>query len=252
MNNLRVSIITVCYNSSQSIERAIQSVIMQSYKNIEYLIIDGYSSDETLDVINKYKDRITKVVSEKDDGIYDAMNKGIKIATGDIIYFLNSDDLLYDANVIIDIVGEFQNSHADLIYGRVRRVKVPDNILPYIRDHIIRDKYDLLDKNICHQAIFFKKKSFDEFGLFNVNYRVYADYDWLLSAFSKPIASKSIERHIAIYNYQGFSYKEGLRSIQEKADIIRAHFPFYIFAYYSMRYVLLRKIKTKLKSLRSL
>jgi len=90
---MKVSVITVCYNAVDCIENAIKSVLSQTYKNIEYIIIDGMSTDGTFDIINNYRDKISTFISEKDNGIYDAMNKGIGIAAGDVIYFLNSDDI---------------------------------------------------------------------------------------------------------------------------------------------------------------
>lgn len=104
---MKVSIITVCYNSAETIEKTIQSVISQSYQDIEYIIIDGGSYDGTLDILTKYRSKLSKVVSESDDGIYDAMNKGIALATGDIIGILNSDDCYSNSDVIESIVSAF-------------------------------------------------------------------------------------------------------------------------------------------------
>ena len=100
----KISIITVCYNSAKTIEDTIQSVVNQTYDNIEYIVIDGVSTDNTLEIINKYKNQITTIICEKDKGIYDAINKGIDLATGDIIANLNSDDFYIDNNVIADVV----------------------------------------------------------------------------------------------------------------------------------------------------
>lgn len=108
---MKVSIITVCYNSEEYIEEAVKSVLFQTYQNIEYIIIDGKSTDGKLNIINKYKDRISKIMSEKDEGIYDAMNKGAQVATGDIIYFLNSDDRLIDKDVIMDAAKKFEENN---------------------------------------------------------------------------------------------------------------------------------------------
>ena len=102
--NTKISIITVCYNSAKTIEDTILSVINQTYNNIEYIIVDGLSTDNTLEIVNKYQDKIAKVVSEKDAGLYDAINKGIGLATGEIIANINSDDFYIDNNVIADVV----------------------------------------------------------------------------------------------------------------------------------------------------
>ena len=119
---MKVSIITITYNSAATVEDTLKSVVNQDYPNIEYLIIDGKSKDSTLQIVDKYKDKITKIVSEKDKGLYDALNKGIGLATGDIVGMLHSDDLYASNHVISDIVKTFENNpgaegvYADLVF----------------------------------------------------------------------------------------------------------------------------------------
>ena len=115
--SLKVSIITIAYNADNSIEDTIKSVLSQSYNNIEYIIIDGNSSDNTLDICKKYSSKISKIVSEKDKGIYDAMNKGIAIATGDVIGILNADDFYLNDAIVESIVNKFKNTSADAVYA---------------------------------------------------------------------------------------------------------------------------------------
>ena len=114
---MKVSIITVCYNSAKTIKRTIKSVAEQDYEEIEYIIIDGGSTDGTLDIIDRYKDKISVLVSEPDEGIYDAMNKGIARATGDIIGFMNSDDWYADG-AIVAIAEAFKKTEAEIVYGK--------------------------------------------------------------------------------------------------------------------------------------
>ena len=114
---MKVSIITVVYNNNKTISDAIESVINQSYKNIEYIVIDGGSTDGTVDVVKDYGSRIDKFISEPDNGIYDAMNKGVRLATGDVIGFINSDDLLNSEDCIECIVKRIVESDADIVYG---------------------------------------------------------------------------------------------------------------------------------------
>ena len=122
---MKISIITVCYNSDKTLEKTINSVVSQDYKNIEYIIIDGGSNDNTLNIINKYKDNITTIVSEKDKGIYDGINKGIKKATGDIISLIHANDTFVDKDVISKIVNFFKNNSsfdiilADLAFKKI-------------------------------------------------------------------------------------------------------------------------------------
>lgn len=114
---MKVSIITACYNRGATIRGAMESVVRQDYPDIEYIVVDGASKDGTLSVVNEYKDRIAKIVSEKDGGMYEAINKGIRMATGDVIGLVHSDDMLYDAHVVTDIVEAFERSKADFVYG---------------------------------------------------------------------------------------------------------------------------------------
>lgn len=114
---MKVSIITTCYNREATIKGAIESVLAQDYHDIEYIVVDGASEDSSLSIINEYQDRIAKIVSEPDHGMYEAINKGIRMATGDIIGLVHSDDFLYDSHVVSDIVREFNCSGADFIYG---------------------------------------------------------------------------------------------------------------------------------------
>lgn len=117
MGNTKISIITVCYNSEKTIEDTIKSVVSQSYPNIEYIIIDGVSTDNTLEIVNKYQEKISKIISEKDNGLYDAINKGINIASGEIIAILNSDDLYQDNKVIEEVVELFRKDNLETCYG---------------------------------------------------------------------------------------------------------------------------------------
>src|SRR5574343_380982 len=114
---MKISIITVCYNSSETIEDTIQSVASQNYPNIEYIIVDGLSKDSTVDIIKKHSDVVSKWVSEKDKGIYDAMNKGIAMATGDIIGILNADDVYTNKDVLSKVVRHFEESNVKGVYG---------------------------------------------------------------------------------------------------------------------------------------
>ena len=179
MNRIKVSVITVCLNSVKTIEQTIQSVINQSYKNIEYIIIDGGSTDGTLDIIKKYEAHIAYWASEPDNGIYDAMNKGIKIATGDIIEFLNGDDSFYNENVLVNVIEQYnQYPDTDILVGYDTRCI--DTIIHN------QDKYTnvYIDAFFPHQATFSQKEVFDRIGYFDVQYRIVADKDWLYRAWS--------------------------------------------------------------------
>ncbi len=183
---MKVSIITVCFNSERTISTAIESVIMQKYPDIEHIIIDGASTDKTFEIIQSYGNKISKLISEPDNGIYDAMNKGIKIATGEIIGTLNSDDLYIDNQVISDVVKAF-GSNIDLLYGDLFYVKKNNT------DSIIRKwKSTNFKKNSFkngwhppHPTFFVKKNIYNKYGAFNLDYKLAADFELMLRFMEK-------------------------------------------------------------------
>ncbi len=210
---MKVSIITVTYNSSNTIERTINSVLDQNYQNIEYIIIDGGSTDNTIQIINKYRNRISKIVSEKDKGIYDAMNKGVYFANGDLICFLNSDDIYFDNNIINIVVQEFINNNIDLVYGDV--VFFKKNINKFTRYYSSKIfnlkmlKYGIMP---AHQSMFIKKDIFDKFGNFSIKYKIAGDFDWVLRVFkNNTIKSKYLNKVLIKMQYGGVS-TSGLKS----------------------------------------
>ncbi|HOW36320.1 MAG TPA: glycosyltransferase family 2 protein [Candidatus Omnitrophota bacterium] len=222
--NLKVSVITVSFNAENCIEATIQSVLAQNYPDIEYIIIDGASNDGTMAIVNKYHPKISKIISEKDNGIYDAMNKGINLATGDIIYFLNADDRFYDNRVIADIADEFDRTNeTDVVCGKTQLVNAPPGFtLParHSMETIFSQKREIILTQICHQRIFCKKRVFDKTGLFDTQYRIFADYDWFLKVYTRGIAVRYIPRYVAFYNFQGRSQRAGYSALHEKLRII--------------------------------
>lgn len=178
----KVSIITVCYNSAKTIEDTIKSVLSQSYNNVEYIIIDGLSTDNTLEIINKYKDEIAVIVSEKDNGLYDAINKGIGLASGDIIANLNSDDFYIDDNVITDIVDKFEKEQTDLLYTDLYYVesKNTDKVTRYWKSGEYKKGAFYKGWMPPHPTFFVKKDVYDKYGVFNLKLKSAADYEIML------------------------------------------------------------------------
>lgn len=184
------SIIIPTFNSEATISRVLKSILSQSYTLFEIFIVDGCSKDETLAIIRKYclQDARVKFISEKDKGTYDAMNKGIDKATGEWIYFLGSDDQLYDNNVLQKIAEASTQANAKVIYGNVRVI----NDASWAKDGDIYDgRFDfkkLVQRNICHQAIFYNRSFLNQFGLrYNLSYRLLADWDFNLQCFAKTL-----------------------------------------------------------------
>ncbi len=185
---LKVSVITACFNSEKTIEDTILSVLHQTYKNIEYIIIDGSSTDSTLEIIQKHRDRIACVVSEKDEGIYDAMNKGIKRSSGDIIALLNSDDFYKDEFVIEKVVryyesGEF--SPKTLLYG----------VVP------------------AHPTLFVKKAIYERYGLYKTDYKISADFEMIIRLFVVQKISFSYLKEVLVVMRTGGVSTSGFKSL---------------------------------------
>lgn len=179
---MKVSIITVCFNSARTIQDTIRSILSQDHKDIEYIVVDGGSMDGTLDILKKYRDRIHKYISEPDDGIYHAMNKGIKLSTGNIVGFLNSGDIYASENVIGKIVESIQANNVDCCYGDLEYVS-KDNPAKTVRKWKSRPYKDgLFEKgwHPPHPTFFVKKCVFGKYGGFDLNYAIGADYELML------------------------------------------------------------------------
>jgi glycosyltransferase involved in cell wall biosynthesis len=225
--NLKISIITATLNSEKHLEYTIRSVLLQNYSNIEYIIIDGGSIDGTLGLINKYVTNITRIVSEPDKGVYDAFNKGVSMATGDIIYFLNSDDYLYDSNVINNVAEIFLNDVVDLVYGNILVLDEPIN-WSYIHGKKIQLS-DLQQGYMPpHPGIFIRKSLFEKYGLFDLKYKIAADFDLVVHYF-KEIPNTRIfytDQVIAVFRLGGLSSNEVTVHIsrQEVQEIVKKHF----------------------------
>ena len=191
---MKVSIITAVYNNKEMIEKALLSVQSQNYPNIEHIVIDGASTDGTLDIINQYSSEISNIISEPDKGIYDALNKGIKNATGDIICFLHADDFFADKNVISDVVAKFEECKTDSVYGNLEYVSKNDisNIVRVWNSGSFSLKKLHNGWMPPHPAFFVKKEVYDKYGFFDDSFRIAADYDFILRVLGKYKISISI------------------------------------------------------------
>ena len=179
---MKVSIITISYNSAVTIEDTIQSVLTQGYTDIEYIVVDGGSTDGTVDIIKKYSGKISKFISEKDAGIYDAMNKGVALATGDVVGILNSDDVYASPTIIADVAKVFENEKASALYGDLVYVKKADlaTTVRYWKSKAYSRKNFLKGWMPPHPAFFLKKEVYSQYGLYNTNFKISADYELML------------------------------------------------------------------------
>ena len=180
MQDLKISLITVAYNAESTISRCIESVIGQNFKNIEYIIIDGGSTDKTIDIINRYKDHINIFVSEPDKGIYDAMNKGIKLASGDIVGMINADDFFADIEALRAIHGGFIEKNVDILYADLDYVDNRDNVVRKWRSG--RYRYGMFNRGWMppHPTFYCKRILFEQLGVYSLDYGTAADYELML------------------------------------------------------------------------
>ena len=225
MNYPKISVITVVLNDGKTIERTIKSVIKQTYNNLEYIVIDGKSTDETLDIIKKYKDEIDYFVSQSDKGMYDAMNKGVKASTGDVIYFLNGDDCLLDENVIKDIATAFsKNNEIDYVYGGIyyENPYKTKNFDLIIKEEV-KDEDFPKGKMIRHQALFVKREVFKEVDYFNTNLKIASDLEFEYKMSRARKKGLFIDRIIAKMSSDGVSANINA-CLKEKTMLMEKYF----------------------------
>ncbi|MBS3992792.1 MAG: glycosyltransferase [Bacteroidetes bacterium] len=215
---MRISVITATYNCSKTIALCLQSIQNQKI-DIEHLCIDGNSTDGTLDILVKQKKTNIKIISEPDKGIYDALNKGIKIASGDIIGILHADDEFYNDDTISKISNSFKETDADVIYGDLVYTSVHNTskIIRYWKSRVF-NKY-LLKKGWMppHPTVFMKKEVYHRHGLFDLNYKIAADYDYMLRVFSDPDLKITYLPIVITRMRMGGSSNKNLKNILRKS-----------------------------------
>jgi glycosyltransferase involved in cell wall biosynthesis len=221
------------------LKRTIESVASQDYKDIEYIVVDGVSTDGSLELIKQNHPKfIDKFISEKDRGIYDAMNKGIEMASGDFIYFLNSDDTLYNSEVIKNVVeGINQNPKYDYYYGGVISKNMFGSNSSNIFLKEIPNRSIKSGQNIRHQSLFVRKELFKQLGLFSLDYKVNSDYEWECRLVKNGKLGHFLNIIIANYNQTGFSSKGTWSQYREKISIIRKYFGFFAGFIYAIKSV---------------
>lgn len=263
-----VSVITACLNSEKYLKRAIESLLIQDYSNIEHIIIDGGSRDGTLDVIKKHGTHISYWTSEPDKGIYDAMNKGIDASKGDILYFLNSDDRLYDKDVIKNAVYFLNSKKADFAYGNILNRSLNDKSLLLGKYPNFITKRHFLRGTIGHPATFFRRDCFKKVGKFDIRYTILSDYEWFLRAlFKYNLRSYHMKQVVSVFQCNGTSSDEKSRNCiaSERKSIEKIYFSrfeillgkfinFFLygdFLRYILRFILRKKIYSALSDFKN-
>jgi len=208
-----VSIVTVVYNNKELIEGAIESVLSQKYKSIEYIVIDGGSTDGTVEVIKKYRDNISVFLSEPDDGVYDALNKGIALATGDVIALLHSDDLLCDENVVADMINKMFESESEFCFSDMLIVdNQSGKVLRYYMANYFSHWLFRVGWMPPHPTCFINKSIFDEFGLYSSKYKLAGDFDFLVRIFHQRDIKWSYLDRVTVMMRSGGLSNSGIKS----------------------------------------
>lgn len=202
---MKVSIITVCFNAEATIEQTIKSVMEQSYQDIEYVIIDGKSSDHTLDIVGKYAHRISKIVSEPDKGIYDAMNKGIKHTTGDIVGILNADDW-YEKDTVKKVVEAFERENSQIVHGDVRFIYDNGSSEDTVTDSINKLWFEMV---VRHPATFVRREVYQKEGLFDDTFKVAGDYEFVLRCYAHNVKFYYLNTILTNFRMTGISNQLG-------------------------------------------
>lgn len=221
----KFSVITVCYNAEATLEDTIQSVISQTYHHVEYIIVDGASKDRTMDIVNRYRERISVVVSEPDKGLYDAMNKGIRLATGDYLCFLNAGDSFHEDDTLQQMVHSIHGTLLpDVLYGetelvdheghflRMRRLQAPEHLTwKSFRQGML----------VCHQAFFARR---DLVMPYDLRYRFSADFDWCIKIMKKSKVLHNTHLTLIDYLAEGMTTRNHQASLRERFRIMARHY----------------------------
>ncbi len=218
-----VSIVTVSMNAVRFLERTIQSVINQNYSNIEYIIIDGKSTDNTVDLIRKYVDSIDRWVSEKDDGLYDAMNKGIAISSGEWIFFMNAGDVFYSDNTLFEFFSDSNIEDYDIIYGDNYIVDSSFKPVRYLKSGKLNEKTIKKGMPVSHQSVFVKR---EKCPFYNIEYKLKAEYNWFIDIlFNTPKQNiLYINKPVIKYPLGGVGHQRYWDNLKEYMKVVKCRF----------------------------
>lgn len=220
---MKVSIVTVCYNSERTIEDTIKSIAEQTYKNIEYIVIDGNSKDTTNSIVRNYKDVVSLHISEPDNGLYDAMNKGISLATGDVIGILNSDDVFSNKDAVNDLISGFTDDidgvYSDLVYVNENDLS---KITRLYSSKVFSPKLIKFGIMLPHPTLYVKKEYYDKFGLYKTDYRVAADFELITRFISNGVNFNRVPKITVKMREGGISSSGLMWRIHQNFEIVRA------------------------------
>jgi glycosyltransferase involved in cell wall biosynthesis len=219
-NYPQVTIITIVYNGEQHIADTIRSVIAQDYPNLEYIIVDGGSTDNTLGIVKEFGTAVTTIISEKDEGISDAFNKGLRIAKGAIIGMINADDW-YEDGAVKKAVSAMEDGNVDVVYGDLRLWRGDAIDFVYTGSHSHLEK----EMTVNHPTVFVRKNCYDQFGLFDKQYKCAMDYDLLLRFMVNKCRFRHVPSVLANMRWEGLSDSRWMLGVRETLAIKDHYFP---------------------------
>lgn len=237
----KISIITVCYNAEKTIERTIRSIINQNYPDIEYVVVDGKSTDKTIEILEKYKNYIGVIVSENDKGIYDAMNKGIALASGSYVLFLNADDYLFSADTIKNMMSIVSSDQvSDIFYGNVLMYEDNNGYAKIWKPELASSKL-LYRSTLPHPSTIFKRSLFEKIGMYDDSYKIAADFEFFVRAFRESANFRYLDQLVAVFSYGGISTSGKYKKLthDEREQILEKHFSV------TQRYLLRIRVRIK-------
>jgi glycosyltransferase len=247
---MKISVITICFNNEKDIRPTLESVVNQTYSDIEYIIVDGASKDNTLKIVDDYKDKITKIISEPDKGLYDAINKGIRKATGDIVGLIHAGDQLHDQYVIEKIARHFEKNDIDMCYGHSKIMNENDMVVRVNKSPAYKPSLMKWGWMPSHQSFYAKRKLFEQYGCYNLKYKIAADYELLLRfIYFNRLKAALLDDFIVRFSLGGTSTK-GIKNIYLQNRECRAAWKNngYDAPFYTIPMKLLRKIPQFIKA----
>ncbi|PRY89523.1 glycosyltransferase family 2 protein [Marinilabilia salmonicolor] len=215
----RISLITVTYQSAETLKDTIESVRRQRFDDLEYIVVDGGSVDGTLDILKNSSDVVDRWISEPDNGIYDAMNKGIALASGEVIGFLHADDMFANGEVIGNVLDRYDDSKFHLLYGDLEYVRSenPEQVVRFWRSGSFRRQQLQRGWMPPHPTVYVRREFFEKIGGFNTEYRISADYEWLLRALSFPSVKVEYLPEVLVRMRMGGASNKSLRNVIAKS-----------------------------------
>ena len=242
---MKISIITATYNSAETVRNTFDSVLNQTYKDIEYIVVDGLSKDNTVEIIKEYAGKFEgkmRYISEKDRGLYDAMNKGLAMATGDIVGILNSDDFYTSNNILEIVANNFEEGEIDAVYGDIHFVNSNDltKCVRYYSSAIFSRRLMRFGFMPAHPSFYCKREVYEKYGAFNTKYKIAADFDYLFRfIYIKKIRTRYIKRDFVTMRTGGVS-TDGFRSrwliMKEHSKVIKSYGVYTNMLFFAIRY----------------